>query len=102
RRHTRFSRDWSSDVCSSDLGGHKPRRIIVDNDFVAVEFVADAVDKDHRNIVVDKGGKMIVLLRFHRQRYDQAADTAIVKRFGVEIGRASCRQRVESRTWDIS
>src|SRR6266511_5593210 len=24
RRHTRFSRDWSSDVCSSDLGGHPP------------------------------------------------------------------------------
>src|SRR5690606_40275222 len=22
RRHTRFSRDWSSDVCSSDLGTH--------------------------------------------------------------------------------
>src|SRR5690606_39775240 len=22
RRHTRFSRDWSSDVCSSDLSGH--------------------------------------------------------------------------------
>src|SRR5690606_40598587 len=22
RRHTRFSRDWSSDVCSSDLMGH--------------------------------------------------------------------------------
>src|SRR5690606_38723068 len=22
RRHTRFSRDWSSDVCSSDLIGH--------------------------------------------------------------------------------
>src|SRR5690606_40014881 len=24
RRHTRFSRDWSSDVCSSDLHGVKP------------------------------------------------------------------------------
>src|SRR5215475_11560532 len=24
RRHTRFSRDWSSDVCSSDLSGGKP------------------------------------------------------------------------------
>src|SRR5690606_41202914 len=24
RRHTRFSRDWSSDVCSSDLGHHQP------------------------------------------------------------------------------
>src|SRR5690606_40643400 len=23
RRHTRFSRDWSSDVCSSDLGLHE-------------------------------------------------------------------------------
>src|SRR5436309_11340036 len=24
RRHTRFSRDWSSDVCSSDLAVHVP------------------------------------------------------------------------------
>src|SRR5690606_40582917 len=24
RRHTRFSRDWSSDVCSSDLFPHEP------------------------------------------------------------------------------
>src|SRR5690606_10222806 len=24
RRHTRFSRDWSSDVCSSDLDAHLP------------------------------------------------------------------------------
>src|SRR5690606_39333480 len=24
RRHTRFSRDWSSDVCSSDLGNPNP------------------------------------------------------------------------------
>src|SRR5690606_40057762 len=38
RRHTRFSRDWSSDVCSSDLffplgqrddGGQVPRQAIV-------------------------------------------------------------------------
>src|SRR5690606_25813928 len=26
RRHTRFSRDWSSDVCSSDLTKHRPQR----------------------------------------------------------------------------
>src|SRR5690606_40365599 len=26
RRHTRFSRDWSSDVCSSDLKGYWGRR----------------------------------------------------------------------------
>src|SRR5690606_40347461 len=28
RRHTRFSRDWSSDVCSSDLRAHQRRRLI--------------------------------------------------------------------------
>src|SRR5690606_40152025 len=28
RRHTRFSRDWSSDVCSSDLG-REPERVAV-------------------------------------------------------------------------
>src|SRR5690606_40697943 len=26
RRHTRFSRDWSSDVCSSDLGSPRASR----------------------------------------------------------------------------
>src|SRR5690606_40895173 len=34
RRHTRFSRDWSSDVCSSDLGGvvHERARLVVGAD----------------------------------------------------------------------
>src|SRR5215475_4698967 len=27
RRHTRFSRDWSSDVCSSDLSSHRSWRV---------------------------------------------------------------------------
>src|SRR6266576_4554093 len=31
RRHTRSLRDWSSDVCSSDLGGHPAeQRLLVD------------------------------------------------------------------------
>src|SRR5690606_39618569 len=29
RRHTRFSRDWSSDVCSSDLSGGDGGRVVV-------------------------------------------------------------------------
>src|SRR5690606_20144350 len=28
RRHTRFSRDWSSDVCSSDLEGRLPDMLV--------------------------------------------------------------------------
>src|SRR5690606_39384291 len=30
RRHTRFSRDWSSDVCSSDLGlAHRGKKVLL-------------------------------------------------------------------------
>src|SRR5690606_40944381 len=32
RRHTRFSRDWSSDVCSSDLVNQLACSMIVDED----------------------------------------------------------------------
>src|SRR5207302_3082678 len=31
RRHTRFSRDWSSDVCSSDLGALAADALAVDD-----------------------------------------------------------------------
>src|SRR5690606_40206963 len=30
RRHTRFSRDWSSDVCSSDLSSFGYNNLVVD------------------------------------------------------------------------
>src|SRR5690606_39592068 len=39
RRHTRFSRDWSSDVCSSDL--QELRRLIDDSGAIGV-VCADA------------------------------------------------------------
>src|SRR5690606_40468435 len=32
RRHTRFSRDWSSDVCSSDLDLQAERLVLADVD----------------------------------------------------------------------
>src|SRR5690606_40585509 len=55
RRHTRFSRDWSSDVCSSDLGesGGDVRNVaspdIYTEDFsAAVDYVGllPSVDRD--------------------------------------------------------
>src|SRR3712207_4626902 len=42
RRHTRYWRDWSSDVCSSDLFHHihsGPYRVLIDN----TGILADAV-----------------------------------------------------------
>src|SRR5690606_39596231 len=55
RRHTRFSRDWSSDVCSSDLlnpelalQGCKQRIAIKRN--VVVALTLRRIDSSHRRI----------------------------------------------------
>src|SRR5690606_40529205 len=61
RRHTRFSRDWSSDVCSSDLSGvsvgpeekkmgikgSSTRTLILDEAQVPVENVLGEIGKGH-------------------------------------------------------
>src|SRR2546430_260526 len=67
RRHTRFDCDWSSDVCSSDLGASGT------NDFE--EAVATAV------INKRAGGTGLISGRKAFQR-------------PMKIGRASCRERV--------
>src|SRR5690606_39378043 len=40
RRHTRFSRDWSSDVCSSDLGS---ARVVSSGNYFRADGTADGV-----------------------------------------------------------
>src|SRR5690606_40068191 len=41
RRHTRFSRDWSSDVCSSDLEVRRLRRLGVTRVQLGVQSLDD-------------------------------------------------------------
>src|SRR5690606_40480336 len=58
RRHTRFSRDWSSDVCSSDLGGDVlEQRLEVDLLLVAAAHGAAGglPDDGHDGHVVEFG-----------------------------------------------
>src|SRR5690606_39773470 len=46
RRHTRFSRDWSSDVCSSDLDLHELARLDLEVDlflFPKLQLMVEAV-----------------------------------------------------------
>src|SRR5690606_39384480 len=86
RRHTRFSRDWSSDVCSSDLVGTlldlaDARAHLVTRRFACVlpvEFDADQ--------------------RLRGQPADEAVPPPLRELAAVvdEIGRASCRERVGS------
>src|SRR5690606_40302019 len=71
RRHTRFSRDWSSDVCSSDLTVSSERRGLTVND--APEDKLEATPAPAR-----------------RPRL-----RGWLSRQSRQIGRASCRERAE-------
>src|SRR5689334_24101575 len=84
RRHTRWNCDWSSDVCSSDLPAHGVD--LVDEDdagrvlLALLEQVAHAARADAHEHLDEVGA---------RDREERHA------RFAREIGRASCRERVE-------
>src|SRR5690606_41114791 len=45
RRHTRFSRDWSSDVCSSDLQSVLKRDYLAVRDVNVEEYIASKNDE---------------------------------------------------------
>src|SRR5262245_66681465 len=81
RRHTRCLSDWSSDVCSSDLARFEVRHGPVD------------VLLRNRDPGVTGGPQTLERGDRHRALVEPVA----VARADVEIGRASCRERVEIR-----
>src|SRR5690606_40273811 len=62
RRHTRFSRDWSSDVCSSDL----VKLAVIPGDGIGPEVVAEA--EKVLDAVTDGSG-----IRFEKTRFSLGA-----------------------------
>src|SRR2546421_8142299 len=83
RRHTRSDRDWSSDVCSSDL---------------AAREVASAVrTPDYAVALIDGSGRVLLNTAVDlRVPGPPPPDSrrAITMTATDEIGRASCRERV--------
>src|SRR5438067_8847954 len=83
RRHTRSKRDWSSDVCSSDLG-HAP---------LSRAAKRRAHDGAQRRIRIgvrhDEQDVLGAAARLH------PFPVLAAERVDMEIGRASCRERVE-------
>src|SRR3712207_7146033 len=80
RRHTRYWRDWSSDVCSSDLeergaGKGHDERGGAPGDRVHLPEIAERVGADQEQLVAG----------VQQRRSGEP---------GPEIGRASCRERV--------
>src|SRR5690606_39862358 len=96
RRHTRFSRDWSSDVCSSDL------RI----DRLRCFAVIDSGDPAHSQIrygrlataSIHSPNGSTVTMKERRLESAETSGRSSAERMSsmVEIGRASCREREES------
>src|SRR5206468_7942046 len=90
RRHTRSDRDWSSDVCSSDLD--EPGRAAACRAAGAARRIPRvARAAEHLVEGVPTGGELgaVRLPEDHGARVPQPADDQ------GKIGRASCRERVE-------
>src|SRR5690606_40203566 len=82
RRHTRFSRDWSSDVCSSDL----PLAVLSD--------LSRRIKEVPMDLLLDL---IVTLSRWSRSHlYDISLAIMATLFVLFEIGRASCRERVWS------
>src|SRR5690606_334896 len=94
RRHTRFSRDWSSDVCSSDLAGC--RRVYHAGDVIAGERVYSGQQYDLFLVGLDRQVDYVV------EHYPSDLpttfitgnhDLAYLKTVGIDPGRAIARER---------
>src|SRR5438874_8400044 len=89
RRHTRSLRDWSSDVCSSDLGAcHDPR------DCVSVPRVKPLAQAAPRFAPLRCLSSPLRQMR-HRHTHGKRPERLDQHRMlrVEEIGRASCRER---------
>src|SRR5690606_40393334 len=83
RRHTRFSRDWSSDVCSSDLD---------------VAWY-DPKNASYMNVVTASSHDSSTLRQWwheDRELTEQYFRYQLGQAGTAQIGRASCRERVSS------
>src|SRR5690606_7065439 len=72
RRHTRFSRDWSSDVCSSDL--KKSCTIIEENELVRTMTIAEAKNPANLNTLIEIDEVQFSEAALGKTYYDPAND----------------------------
>src|SRR5690606_39815163 len=79
-RHTRFSRDWSSDVCASDLSDH-------------VDVLATFRDPGSQEMVTVTLLHNVVVLATGRA---SDRDSSWGRGYSEESGRAACRERVQN------
>src|SRR5207249_8940750 len=99
RRHTISKRDWSSDVCSSDLSlanyhAQQAQLIKLDDQARESKRAADIARLRYREGVID----FLQLLDAEGTQL-QAEDSVAQSE---QIGRASCRERVETSELSVA
>src|SRR5690606_40944141 len=92
RRHTRFSRDWSSDVCSSDLLTYAGNPANLDEVAGDPRFTFVKGDICDPELVGDLAAEHDQIVHFAAESH---VDRSIAAAGAFEIGRASCRERGE-------
>src|SRR5439155_9538515 len=93
-RHTRWPRDWSSDVCSSDLfhtAAARSDRVRAVATFHGGGLVTKDPNSPHLLIPKTKASFLVAIARNDDQKQPDAKD--VLKATFAEIGRASCRER---------
>src|SRR5690606_40908541 len=93
-RHTRFSRDWSSDVCSSDLLNQQAE---IERLRGIIELRNARIDEYQQEV----GRRGVEIARLQREREEARRQQEVqiqhaqrlAERLREKIGRASCRER---------
>src|SRR5699024_11576463 len=93
RRHTRSKRDWSSDVCSSDL------IVKEEADSINEKLVQNSEPNKFGYSVEEKTGSGARNIVFGGRKMDTGI---LVSGRNRQIGRASCRERVEIRGGEVA
>src|SRR5207245_6282418 len=92
RRHTRCYRDWSSDVCSSDLVGTSSVTL------AGALRAGSLVPSGSVTVTLDGAGSQQVAIGLDGS-FSATFVTGSLPIGAHEIGRASCRERVEA--WGV-
>src|SRR5205807_7631589 len=97
RRHTRLQGDWSSDVCSSDLLYNRYM-----SEHSAGQAVADAfTNVEDTMLTLDAGGHLAEFKPEGVKNFPADIQVGNTIRTKLEIGRASCRERVQSSVVEV-
>src|SRR5436305_7918126 len=80
RRHTRCGRDWSSDVCSSDLHPHDPDNLLKSSGR-GVLLIRSVMDETKYN---DRGNRLSMIKRRASLLKEEPMDRSEERRVGKE------------------